>query len=108
MNLLKVVNEMLAGDIVTPKAICHNIAERKVMTLDESRHAFMQADKCFKSWPKFSGDIGYPIPSTSKAMTNAQQYMYCLQEGSFWEGQQGELRRELLAHMAKELSNEDF
>lgn len=53
----------------------------------------------FKSWPKFSGDVVYPVPGVDR-MTPGEAFVYI---HDVWEGEYGDLRRELLDHCIAEL-----
>lgn len=56
----------------------------------------------WEAWPQFSGDPTFPIVGLSPA------WLRCQDEKSFWLGQQGEYRRDLVAFLlerAKEKRN---
>ena len=54
----------------------------------------------FETWPKYSGDVDYPVPSPSKDWSAAKQYGMV---ADMWAGEYGELRLELLNHCISEL-----
>lgn len=47
----------------------------------------------WKDWPDFSGDSTFPVAGLSQA------WLRCQNEKSFWLGQQGEYRRDLVAFL---------
>ena len=49
--------------------------------------------EAFMAWPKFSGDIDYPVPSTTKGVSAKEMYLCTPNK---WEGEYGQLRFELL------------
>lgn len=51
----------------------------------------------FKSWPKFSGDIHYPVPATVETNAHNQYHL----THNLWIGEYGDLRRELLDHLVE-------
>lgn len=54
----------------------------------------------FKTWPKYSGNSDYPVPSLYKDLSAEQQYGIAF---NMWAGAYGELRVELLNHCISEL-----
>lgn len=56
-------------------------------------------DKLFSTWPKFSGDICYPVPSDMDYDCKST-YIRAINK---WVGKYGDLRRELLDHCISEL-----
>ena len=57
------------------------------------------AARVWPRWPKFSGSNAYPIPG-------GQDVYWNLPETGYWEGEQGQLRRELLEFTIEQLSKE--
>lgn len=57
-------------------------------------------------WPKYSGNIMYPIPSTKKGLTPRGCYLYHSRKSSHWTGKNAysKLRYELLDFLIAELS----
>lgn len=57
-------------------------------------------DECivpwFEQWPKFSGDISYPVPSTDKSLDEYHIYCEYNKDDRLWTGEYGDLRKELL------------
>ncbi|NRA77867.1 MAG: hypothetical protein HRU18_06640 [Pseudoalteromonas sp.] len=105
MKLLEILLNMQKGNIDTEHGICSNISKAK-LTIAEWEAADLLADKCFESWPQFTGSTAFPVPSTKPHRSPSQQYIDCQLAGTHWEGEQGRLRHSLLTHMIKELSNE--
>lgn len=54
----------------------------------------------FETWPKYSGDSRFPVPSTYKDWSAEKQFNMTV---NMWEGEYGELRVELLDHCISEL-----
>ncbi|NRA77865.1 MAG: hypothetical protein HRU18_06630 [Pseudoalteromonas sp.] len=109
MQLLEIITKMQAGKLDPKEPICTNVNRFNYGHRVQQVAIHRQMDALFKTWPKFSGAPLYPIPVTSlqAGIAPRNQFNMCRAfPPIFWEGEQGELRRELLAHMAKELSNE--
>lgn len=58
-----------------------------------------QLTALFRSWPKFSGSVVYPVPGVDR-MTPSEAFVYI---HDVWVGEYGDLRRELLDHCIAEL-----
>lgn len=58
-----------------------------------------QLDVLFRSWPKFSGSVVYPVPGVA-GMTPGGAFAHIR---DVWVGEYGDLRRELLDHCIAEL-----
>lgn len=56
-------------------------------------------DKIVRCWPKFSGHAVYPVPGVRQSSCPVNTYMHHRACGTLWHGRQGELRRELVAHL---------
>lgn len=54
----------------------------------------------FRSWKKYSGSIGFPIPSSDKKLTSHKYY--CTRE-DFYTGEQLDLRVSFAKHICEEL-----
>lgn len=54
----------------------------------------------FKTWPKYSGHPGYPVPSTDNEFSADKAYGIAV---DMWAGTYGELRIKLLNHCISEL-----
>lgn len=62
----------------------------------------------FERWPKYSGNPRYPVPSVTAGFSAENQFnTTCLGSDSFWEGEYGALRKELLQFCIGQLENED-
>ena len=57
----------------------------------------------FKAWPKFSGTLNFPVPHPTEPFSAASAYYFARDK---WEGEYGDLRRELLDHCINELEKE--
>ena len=77
------------------KGICGN-------TLMDGRSTKIK-DTLFKSWPKYSGSLGFPINDPSGLLDPHQAYIYYL--GDLWDKghQYGKLRWELVEFMIESL-----
>lgn len=58
-----------------------------------------QLAELFRSWPKFSGNVAYPVPGVDR-MTPSEAFFYIR---DVWVGEYGALRSELLDHCIAEL-----
>jgi hypothetical protein len=53
----------------------------------------------FSTWPKFSGDLRYPVPSTLEGNPNPETaYQVARKNGTMLEGEYGTMRKELYEH----------
>jgi hypothetical protein len=57
----------------------------------------------YLTWPRYSGDSDYPVPSTEELTSAIEMYWRSLNK---WEGKYGDLRRNLLDHLITEISKE--
>lgn len=59
---------------------------------------------CFKTWPHYSGDIDFPIPSPDESMNAVDAYFD--KGNDLWDRdtEYGRLRWDLLDHIIKEMS----
>ena len=80
--------------------ICSNVNRALDMLELYVVSPYKELGKLFKTWPKYSGDIDYPVPSPYKDLSAATQYGMAM---DMWEGAYGELRIELLDHCIYEL-----
>lgn len=60
-----------------------------------------QLDALFRSWPKFSGSVVYPVPGVDR-MTPSEAFVLTR---DVWVGEYGDLRWELLEHCIAELED---
>lgn len=52
---------------------------------------------CYKTWPKWSGSKGYPVPAEVEGVTPC--YAYTMTENKWKPGPYNDLRRELIDHI---------
>ena len=63
-------------------------------------------ESLFVKWPKYSGIPSHPVPSVTLGLTALDQFdTVALSWASFWEGEYGELRKELLQFCIAQLEN---
>lgn len=90
--LVNAIEDMLNGNINEEYAICCNLDNNFDITLD----AYKFVEIFSKGWDKHSGDVNYPVG-------NSDIWGKCLEDETFWEGEQRELRFSLLEHLKSEL-----
>lgn len=85
------------GVIIPPVGICYNIERVLEDQVDQLDYEDLMSilKMCFISWDKFSGDLDYPVGGRSEYAGF-----------NLWIGESGVLRRDLLAHIIKELSDD--
>lgn len=99
------------GPSSNASGICHNldknvfIANDKRTDLKECGEVSNWLEFNFVKWPKFSGEIAYPVP-TPEGVNFTPETMYFAQEDQ-WVGEYGELRYELLDFLIAQLVEED-
>jgi hypothetical protein len=104
---LKLMKEV--GPVDEYCGICHNLStmtdgiKEKSYVYDEWYYSEELLHELFETWPKFSGDIEYPIPYLDGEMTPRQAYKNI---ENLWKGPYGDLRKELLDHCINELEGE--
>lgn len=59
-----------------------------------------------QNWPKWSGDGTYVVPAPSWCQEKQDPHCWAYCNLPAWEGEYGELRRELLDFLIEELENE--
>lgn len=71
----------------------------------------IEMDDIYKSWDKFSGRHGYPVPTPACedgvediTCPEGMYHHYINNDLNMWEGAYGELRKDLCRHVANELS----
>lgn len=57
--------------------------------------------QAFVQWDKFSGSIVFPVQDPTAPGTPTMQYTDHHGTDTLWEGEQGELRKDLLDHLIK-------
>lgn len=117
-DLLQALKEVQESPYHT-SAICINVCAklRKLpqyqRNISQEREELVDMLAClFKKWSKYSGVPSYPVPSVTLGLTAYGQFsIVAIDRGSFWEGEYGELRKELLQFcidtLTKELENEE-
>lgn len=104
MTLLDALQHLqLNGAVYETSGICwntHQVFEQEDTCLRFDEEKLKQV---FVKWPKFSGDIEYPVPSSTDGCTPREQYDFT---DNVWEGDYGDLRKELLQFCIDELSKE--
>lgn len=94
LNLLRKLSNIQAdGPLCLSIGICSNALT------ETSEWAYLHA--CFLCWPKFSGDLGYPVPHPELNCTGAYDLCYDLWDKST---EYGLNRWELLDHCIRTLS----
>lgn len=80
--------------------ICSQLGLYCLCNLEEYR----QFLACFKTWPHYSGDIDFPVPSPDKSIEAIDAYFD--KSNDIWDRdtEYGRLRWDLLDHIIKELS----
>lgn len=98
--LLNAIEEMLSGKINENEGICENL---DILT-DEIWLGCEVVENLSGSWKQFSGHVQYPV-------SGRLVWIDCSENGTFWVGEQRELRISLLEHIKSEvlkLSDEEF
>jgi len=95
-----VLEQMLKEPLCRLDGICVNFLNATGLSVLE---AFPWED-IVESWPKFSGNSIYPIPSLISQQRPSQAFN-CASD--MWDGAYGELRKELLQHAINELKRLD-
>lgn len=91
-------------------AICTNVRWRLNKLPRYQRNISQELEDTLESlfvkWPKYSGIPSYPVPSVTLGLTALDQFdTVALDRSSFWEGEYGELRKELLEFCIAQLEN---
>lgn len=108
-ELLAAVKKLRQGQLWdSTEGICNNLEDTlthechpdtRAYYKDSPAHIWMRA--VAKRWPKWSGDSVYPVPDSELLPDDAYQ-----QYDEKWQGEYGDLRRELLDFLIEELENE--
>lgn len=67
-----------------------------------------EMERLFAAWPKFSGSVLFPVPATDERFwhfTHSEEHQFMKTE-DFWEGDYGQLRKELLDFCIQTLQQE--
>lgn len=102
MTLLEKLQRIKSiGPDNTSGGICLQLGHISGADLDTLHHMMSR-------WPKYSGILAYPIPSTMKGLTPRACYNYHLRKRNQWTGRNAysKLRYELLDFMIAELSKD--
>lgn len=102
--LLTLRQQVDAGENNLYAGICISVDE--VMYINgvpmcDSTHARARRKEIFRTWPKFSGTLSYPVPSTNPELSAEACFHFTSDK---WSGEYGQLRRELLDYLIEELS----
>ena len=65
--------------------------------LSEEGLKIPRLSRIFESWSKYSGDIAFPVPDPEG---RGDAYTKYRQAGDMWEGDYGDLRKELCQYLA--------
>ena len=76
-------------------------ANTRYIVDDGSYVAYNVIEYLSPKWPKYSGDIAYPVPSPNGKETPMYAYNY---SDNLWTGEYGQLRYELLDFLIEELN----
>lgn len=96
-GLLALRERLKAGDLYNYHAgICGNLV-RTGLVGDVPDEVLAEM---FRAWPKFSGDIDFPVPG------GCREYSRARINKTMWEGDYGELRMELLNFCIEKLQTE--
>ena len=87
-------------DFTSCAGICSNVDRAWDLLDSYDLCPITELHALFRTWPKYSGDPDYPVPSANKDWSAQEQYGRVM---DMWEGAYGELRIELLDHCISEL-----
>lgn len=82
------------------EGICAHLDLYGLYSKDERR----QFRDSFKTWPHYSRDIGFPVPSPDKSIASIDAYFDNLDDLWDRDTEYGRLRWDLLDHIIKEMS----
>ena len=104
--MLDAALDIKAGNFNTEYGICANLIDKVNSQVEESeRYDSGQILKqAFCTWPKFSGDVNFPIDDPYNKVSAHRVYEY--NELPKWTGEYGALRFELLDHVIDFLKKE--
>jgi len=98
---IEVLEQMLKEPLCRLDGICVNFLNATGQGVLEASFSW---EEIVKSWPKFSGNTIYPVPSTLPHQHPAKAFGFT---SDMWNGAYGELRKELLQHIINELKRLD-
>jgi hypothetical protein len=84
------------GPFSTYAGICGNLP------INSYQDEGVRLSALFRSWPKFSGSLTYPVPGVG----DMSPHEAFVRIPNVWNGEYGALRRELLDHCINELAKE--
>lgn len=102
--MLDAARDIKAGNFDDEYGICTNLSDKVASEVEESEHydSWQILKQAFRTWPKFSGDVNFPI-NDPKGIEQAGDVYECLPK---WTGEYGALRFELLDHVIDYLKRE--
>ena len=102
--MLDAALDIKAGNFNAEYGICTNLSNKVDSQVEElgRYNSWKILKKAFYTWPKFSGDMNFPIKDPHEI---EEAYMVYDQLPK-WIGEYGELRRELLDHVIDFLKKE--
>jgi hypothetical protein len=84
--------------------ICYSVlTAAKLDQVSGINHLVDKLDALFETWPKFSGDSEFPVPSPLISIPDKEEAYIRLPK---WTGRYGRLRIQLLNHCIRELKKE--
>jgi len=87
-------------------SVVEYIDESGVNLEDNWREAYRVIESLSPEWPKFSGVVGHPVPSTNDELTPKGMFGHATDYGELWVGEYGALRMELLDFLIEQLTLE--
>ena len=107
--MLDAALDIKAGNFDKGWGICGNLNNKINNRVGESEeryeiilNSWRILKQAFYTWPKFSGDVQFPINDPCDEISANHAYVYLPK----WEGEYGELRWELLDHVIDFLKKE--
>ena len=102
--MLDAAIDIKAGDFDKRYGICMNLSNKVNSQVEESEHydSWQILKQAFYTWPKFSGDVQFPINDPYNEVSAYRAY----DQLPKWVGEYGALRFELLDHVIDFLKRE--
>ena len=103
--MLDAALDIKAGNFDKRYGICTNLSDKVDNQVEESEERYDSGQilkQAFYTWPKFSGDVGYPINDPYNEVSAHRAYGYLPK----WVGEYGALRFELLDHIINFIEKE--
>ena len=91
--MLDAALDIKAGNFDKEYGICSNLSDK--VEESERYDSWQILEQAFYTWPKFSGDVKFPINDPYNEFTAHKAYGYLPK----WVGEYGALRFELLDHI---------